>query len=461
VSVAPGSARLHAAADRLHLVMLATLPLIGVGCVHALLGVDTGAGFQPAYLLLAAGVALRIVGGDTVPAGASARGVALVLAAVAVSAVGVATERSLLATPAQAWWRFAKQTVQLGLMLVFLMETAMWTRGEGRWAATARWLAAGLAVQVAYAAWQAVAFYHPHAAFTVVDGVATSNPAILSGSEELYVGGRMSGLPRVRGTAAEPLYLASYVLAIWPVVWSELRGRVRTWLLTAGFLLLLATWSRGALLGLAVGGSCGLLLLVRAGLVERISRRGAAIAAGAAAGLLLVVALALGPRALWLPVERIVQATSGQDWSNLTRYYSFQAAWRGFLASPLVGLGWGQFGFHFPLLVDPLGLQSQFTWPVVNSLPLLVLCETGLVGAVVVAGLSARAVRSVLRATAAVAARRDPSRARRVAALAGGTVAGAVQLLTFSQYNLPHIWVGWGLLAAALCDREPGWDRHG
>ena len=34
------------------------------------------------------------------------------------------------------------------------------------------------------------------------------------------------------------------------------------------------------------------------------------------------------------------------------------------------------------------------------------------------------------------------------------TCAVWLQLLTFSQYNLPHIWVAPGLLLAALADRS-------
>jgi hypothetical protein len=45
-------------------------------------------------------------------------------------------------------------------------------------------------------------------------------------------------------------------------------------------------------------------------------------------------------------------------------------------------------------------------------------------------------------------------------ALAAASVAGVwSQLLTFSQFNLPHIWVAVGLLLAALRDgHSPGGD---
>jgi len=457
------------ASDNLHRAMLLTLPWIGVGCVKLLLGRDTGAGFQPAYLLLAASLALRAAGwlatrgNALLPIERSrlravAPGVAILLAAGALSALGVAGHRSLLATPADAWWRFAKQMVQLGVMLAFLVECAVWTRTSDRWRSTARWLGAGLVLQIVYGAWQTAAFFHPHALFAWFEAAATSNPAILSGSEELYLGAGMSGLPRVRGTAAEPLYLGHYLLMVLPVLWSELRGRYRSWLLIGGFALLVATWSRGAGVGAVVGLAGGLSLLARARLLGQPRRRWVVIGltAAATAGVLLVVLV--GPRTLLLPIERLLQTGDQRDWSNLTRTFAAQAAWRGFLLSPWVGIGWGQFGFHFPLLVDPLGLQSQFTWPVPGNFALQVLCETGLVGTLAVLFLVFRAGRAVWQATTASAAARDPLRVRRIAALAAGALGCAFQLLTFSQYNLPHIWVGWGLLAAALLD--PVGDRE-
>ena len=165
----------------------------------------------------------------------------------------------------------------------------------------------------------------------------------------------------------------------------------------------------------------------------------------------VLAALIAGGDAWQYPLRRVAQSLDGGDWSNLTRLYSMQAAWRAFLLSPVVGVGWGQFAFHFPLLVDPLGLQSQFTWPVVNNVPLLVLCETGLArpGGGGLAGLAGRPLDLAIawpRGTRATRAR--------LAAIAAATLAIAVQLLTFSQYNLPHIWVAPGLLLAALRESE-------
>ena len=50
-----------------------------------------------------------------------------------------------------------------------------------------------------------------------MERVFTSNPAILAGSEELYLDGHFRGVPRLRGTACEPLYLGNYLLLVLPL----------------------------------------------------------------------------------------------------------------------------------------------------------------------------------------------------------------------------------------------------
>ena len=41
------------------------MPLVGVGSVYLLTGVDTGAGFQPAYILLALAFGVQVLGGGS------------------------------------------------------------------------------------------------------------------------------------------------------------------------------------------------------------------------------------------------------------------------------------------------------------------------------------------------------------------------------------------------------------
>ena len=94
-----------------------------------------------------------------------------------------------------------------------------------------------------------------------------------------------------------------------------------------------------------------------------------------------------------------------------------------------------------------MGLQSQFDWPMVNNFPLQILCETGLLGFLIFAGITLSLVRAVLVRI------RQQSAPQLVAFAAALAVFGVwTQLFSFSQFNLPHLWVAVGLLLAALRD---------
>jgi O-antigen ligase len=453
-------------ADGLYGAALITLPWIGFGTIHLLTGVDTGAGFQPSYLLLAGALLVRSLArfgaaGRFAPppqlrreAGRYAVAAMVLAAVVGLSAIGIVT-RPGVAPPSVAWARFAKQALQLGVMVCFVVYPALWTRSPDRWLWTVRLLGAGLALQIFYAAIQAVHFHQPLAVFAALERIYTSNPAILAGSDQLYLGGTFRQIPRLRGTACEPLYLGNYLLAVLPLMGLLRRRPLRVGLVVAGALLLVLTWSRGAYLAAVAAVLVGALLWWRSGLPGRPAR-GAAAAAAVGALAAAVIVVAWGPRAVSLPAERLWQSFQTADWSNLTRFYSMQAAWRGFIASPVHGLGWGQFPYHFGALVDPRGLQSQFTLPVVNNFPLQILCETGLVGGV--AGTAAFVVlaRAVWRVTGRreadapdLPSSRDPQNLI-VVLCATACVGVWTQLFTFSQYNLPHIWLSVGLLLASL-----------
>jgi len=454
---------------------LVSLPWAGVGVLRLTTGRDWGWGLQPSWLFLSLALLVTMVErigrgslladlsrlrGSTIP-GWWILGAAAVLAALLISSIG------LFATPSgvpveEAWSRFAKQVIQLGIMVAFVVFPAVWTRGETRWNWTVRVLMIGAAIQVAYGVLQAWEYYQPIGILPPLEFLATSNPAILAGSSELYLDGKMHEIPRLRGTVCEPLYLGNYLLLILPLVVLMPPNRRRLLLGIALLFLMFGTWSRGAWLGLA--GSLVFIVVLMA-----VSRRGIMtllpdkIYLTRVITVSVVVLVLLGGLA-WLsgwdgfrlPAERLGQTFSRHDWSNLTRLYSMQAGWRAFLLSPVVGVGWGQFGFHFPVLVDPLGLQSQFTWPVVNNFPLLILCETGLVGFLVFMGLLVSLGSALVRALASSS---SSSHRLRLLATATAFVGVWFQLLTFSQYNLPHIWVALGLVLAATADRTE--DRNG
>ncbi len=443
-------------ADTCWAAALATLPLVGVGLSRAVGGPELATGLLPAYLLVAAAWSFRLAAraGRRVtsrpgrsPSGPGQRAVwtvaAAILLAVLVSGLGLRLAPAPVVAH-EAWPRFGKQVVQLVLMLAFTVYAALWTRGPARWRATVNWLAVGLVIELVYAplqAWHAlggVGWLRP------VEALATSNPGILSGSSWLYLGG-FTAIPRLRGTMCEPLYLGSFLVAVVPLLMAAGRGR----LAAGGVLLLAATWSRGAWLALLAGAVVWMVLRRRAGLVVLARRWWLGLATTVA----VVAALALvagGPELLWLPLRRLGQTLDPADWSNLTRIYSLQAAWRAFELSPIVGVGWGQFAYHFYALVDVSGLQSQFTWPVVNSLPLLVLSETGLVGFGVLTAALVWAWRATWRQLVRIRDGRRP----RLAAVAAAMAAVSLHLCLFSQYNLPHLWVLPGLWLAAISEPE-------
>ena len=447
---------------------LFTLPWIGLGLVSWLTGVDIGAGLQPSWLLLALAVVL-VASVQVKRLGAAAAlvdfwsgipscwrmGAGLAVLAVLVSGSGL-----LVARVQEPVWivgsRYLRQVIQLVVMGFFVLWPALWTRGVSRWSWTIRLLLISALVQAGYGLLQGVSFYHSNWLYPQLERVFTSNPAILSGSCQLYLGNVFRDVPRLRGTACEPLYLGNYLLMVMPWIWvAGQSGRKRG---IAGLvlgLLLLGTWSRGAWLGFLVQAVTGVILVFRVRRVRPGDCSPARIPGsnttrwlfGSLMVLLLGLGLALGPEALLMPLERVLQSFSRLDWSNLTRFYSMQAAWRAFSLSPWVGVGWGQFAWHFPVLADPMGLQSQFDWPMVNNFPLQILCETGVLGFLVFLGSAVGLGRAVLLRL------HDPDRSTQMVIPAALAVVGVwTQLLTFSQYNLPHVWVALGLLLAALRD---------
>ncbi len=429
---------------------LFTLPWIGVGTAAVVTGRDLGAGLQPSWLALALVVILRARAiveflAETrrswlVAAGPLAMAVLISGLGIWVAPSGEADSTTVL--------RFGKQIVQLGVMLAFVVVPAFYLWRGCPLARLMRPLAWGAVFQVLYGAVQGVNYFHPLPVMPALAGFFTSNPAILSGSGQLYLSNALQDVPRLRGTACEPLYLGNYLLLALPAValtkWPRRRQVTVAVALAA---LLLLTWSRGAwLAAMAAGAFWGLGSLRnglpgwRAGSGRRLAWVGAAVVGAVA------LAGALGRPEVWLPWQRLIQSFSLVDWSNLTRLYSMQAAWRAFLLSPLIGIGWGQFGFHFVALVDPMGLQAMFTWPVVNNFPLEILCETGGLGGLSLIWLVwvlAGKVRQRLLAG-------SPGDRAAVLLLAAASLGIWVQLLTFSQYNLPHIWVALGLLCGTL-----------
>ena len=451
---------------------LLTVPWAGVGTLALVTGRDWGFGLQPSWIFLYVGgtafflsrlekggrifSSLGLTGAGSGPGSGAWIFLMAGFATILISGLGIVLQPSG-EPPAGAWMRFGRQVIQWLIMVGFLVWPVWWINTPRRWRLALRWLLAGALFQLVYSLLLGVHYYFPLPGAAWLEGIFTSNPAILSGSSELYLEDAFVQVPRLRGTMCEPLYLGNYLLLVLPwLAWWAVKSPWLRVLLGLMVGLMVLTWSRGAWLA-------GLGLLIPAGFLLAVWRRGdgsVGLFSQRYRGFLLflglgiLVLLALFLWSDWpvfqFPRQRLAQTFSTRDWSNLTRVYSMQAAWRAFLASPVVGVGWGQFSFHFPLLVDPEGLQSQFSWPVVNNFPLKILAETGVLGFLVfllgVGGVLNRAVRSLFSLPA-------EWRSGILAALFSALGVG-LQLLTFSQYNLPHIWLAWGLLLAALARPE-------
>jgi len=444
---------------------LLTLPWVGVGMINFFTGHDVGGGMQPSWFFLALALGFLFlkssrnlhpgnwVGSLAHRHPALLSVTLLSLLAVLISGLGIfiAPSMEIVST---SWIRLLKQLIQLLIMFAFLWWAVLWVNSRERWQLVLNFLFLGAAFQILYSFFQGLEFFFSWSWFSSLETFFTSNPSILSGSEKLYINNVMQEIPRLRGTVCEPLYLGNYLLMVWPflLVW---RRNLPVRLLLGGglFLLLVFTWSRGSWIGFA----CQLIFLALVHLLKkRPGPRGESKNGSNWAVKRLPVILPLLTAILilvdfqaggWIS-RRMMASFNNQDWSNLTRLYSMKAAWLAFLQSPVVGIGWGQFAFHFPLLVSPMGLQSQFTWPVVNNFPLQILCETGLLGFTLLVGFGAFLVRKtqkILQKKAGL------DRSDMVLTAAFVSALGVwIQLLSFSQYNLPHIWFGAGLLLSAL-----------
>lgn len=434
------------------------LPWVGVGTGVLLTGRAHGIGVQPAFLTGALLLVLLVLGsrrpeldGDAWVVIAASFWTLLTTAVLwRLDQLGVAGE-----TP---WLKGAKQALVLFFLVGLACAPAVHlARIADKGAEIARWeraASSGLLLAAGFGVLQAIHFYAPLPGGERVAAWAASNPSIAAGSQELYLGHRFVGIPRISGPACEPLYFGSYLLAVVPVAGMAAlrsRGWSRGWRVVAaglGTLCLIMTFSRGVYLGMAVIGA-GLAVGWRWGRVrvERPRR----VLAGLLLGSVLLASLAapLTGMAPWqipgLLLSRLAQSFQAHDMSNLTRLYAWKAGWIAFLRAPWMGIGWGGFGFWFYELV-PEGAGAHFGWPVTNSLPLRFLAETGAVGA----GLWSFAARPAFAGLRPGSSSTGDTLSFFLSLLC---VAAVFQTLTFSQLQLPHFWLLLGVTAA--------WTRGG
>lgn len=326
--------------------------------------------------------------------------------------LGWATLVTILASPLPArslpvlvtWWYVA--ALYLALRMVW-RDQAMRTRALRYWLVGA--LVAALIAVV-----------------QVVGTYAGIDQALL-GMRPLYQAWVL-GFPRPHATLLEPLYLAGYLTAPTLLL---LQGR-RTWQWLVGCLgvvLIVATVSRGAYLGFAVG------VVVLLGCMALQKRNALPIL------LTVVVGVLLGIGSIRLHGSEAYRrflghSTAQEDRSGVAtdsvsgRLAQYQAAWREVRRAPITGGGVATFGPR---------TQSQARgvneYQIVNNQYLELLQEVGVVGMFLFVIWLVGELRKV-----------------RSGVWAAALVALAVQYLTFSTLSIAWVWV----LLAFSVSRLPG-----
>jgi O-antigen ligase len=174
--------------------------------------------------------------------------------------------------------------------------------------------------------------------------------------------------------AAGRMHAAGAFVAATPLVWALGLSSSRSSVLFLVAILLLA-------LGYAWRGGAGGRRLCASVLV--------AIAGFAFAQWLVTVPWGAAPAATETVAQRIIAASPGSSSAiNIAhRLQLVREAWEMFLQAPLLGVGWGQFAWH-DFEYRALHSRAIGTWPFnhAHNVVLHLLAETGLVGALVIAG---------------------------------------------------------------------------
>jgi hypothetical protein len=432
---------------------LVCLPLVGVGSLELLGLPSAGMGLQPTVLLAALSLAILLPSRWRSFADFDS---ALPLAALTlllfIGSSSTWTLENLGLFGEHPWSKSVKQLLQFLLYAAIATTPALLLHGEDREAELRRWevgLSIGLLLSSIYGLVQAVDFYRPVSFMATADQWVSSNPSIAAGSHELYLGHRFVGIPRIRSSACEPLYFASYLLLAVPVAIAAASRQSSSWArawrtaaVMLGCTVFVMTFSRAAYAAAAFGALMALVLWRRAGAPAFVSRRRLQWMLGAVILVGLLVGTLSGKAPWELPVllvQRALQSFASHDMSNLTRFFAWEAGWRAFLERPIIGHGWGSFGFHYYGLAPDGGAGAHFGWPVANSIPIRLLAELGVVGALLAGWYLWPLFRRLARLWL------SPQSVGAGGFLSILWVIATFQGLTHSQIQLPHLWLLGGI----------------
>jgi len=266
----------------------------------------------------------------------------------------------------------------------------------------------------------------------------------------------MSGsVLRLAGVAYEPLFLAFYLQTVIPVTLVALLflpDWLPRWLaaaaLVAQLLAMLLTFSAGGAAGLLIA----LLLLVPLWRHWRPSRRAAlSLAVVVVVFTGLVGGIVVAQRDVILKFAAIVDKLSGGD---EIRQNEWAAGYGIFEDYPVLGIGPGMAGYHFPRYHP--NMQSQFLGGLrdVNNLYLSIMTDTGLVGMAAFGWCALAGAGALLAALR----RRGVANAPALAALTASLVGCAVQYVSLNALFLIYfcVLIGFATAAARLAESDLG-----
>ncbi|AWI82710.1 hypothetical protein CEW88_02930 [Alloyangia pacifica] len=258
------------------------------------------------------------------------------------------------------------------------------------------------------------------------------------------------GSGRFSGMLFDPNFFGAIVVFVLPLgLFHLLNARGPTemllWTLACGILIagLLATQSRGALIGLALG------LVV----LSTSFTRKQFVAAAAIGGLVVVLAgVFAGDRFIdrFTSIFDTAAAGAAQDTSTEGRLASWTVAYNLFNEHPWLGVGVGNFKVHYQNNALEDGLIFRGEARATHSLYLEFLTEQGLIGLMVFLGFAAFGAVSFFRGAALARSVGDELMARRLVAFCAAFV-GYLAAMTFLQDGIPRfLWYVVSLAAESL-----------
>ncbi len=283
-------------------------------------------------------------------------------------------------------------------------------------------------------------------------------PDWLTGLRPIYKH-NIFGFPRIQSTGLEPLFFANYlllpILLATALIVVNIRARLLAYAQLFLFALVLAlTLSRGGIYAAVFG-----LMVLSTLLIKQVSWKHLTLtfmtivlAAGSAIGLIYATTklshspTASGNKAVKSYVKQSTTLTSNAGSTDNDRVLNRHLALDAFVERPLLGYGIGSFG-AYAQQAAPLNYPRNGNYPTVNNEYFEILAETGVAGALALAGF---VITLFLRLIGAWRVSLKPYHRVWIATLVATCAAYAVQYYAFSTLYIPHIWATVGLLLGLI-----------